>query len=293
MFIILVVLTPGTTFNMKTNCKPLPSLHFKYSTFRKSFSVIGKVIIMLILLNATSDLYCNIPGGKRALKAFRFYNESQLCKIVNNELKTFTLLDSYEIFQFKDFTVYQIQTENITPNYTDNKSPEIKYYHFVFKNSDQTGKIYDPSRKLNGKEYAVKDFLNDYKFSFNELQFESNDNYSLVKQEYSANSIVLKEIYLIKNKYDESFPDSVYHIYSKDLMDCNFTFSKKSDSLKNSKLCEARYIFNPFLEKGRTIELPKHEYIFGIKKIDAVNKNEIYNLIKRYKKDLRSSLLIK
>ncbi|MFD0939391.1 hypothetical protein [Pedobacter boryungensis] len=87
--------------------------------------------------------------------------------------------------------------------------------------------------------------------------------------------------------------DTIYRYYDSDLMDFDFSFSKRLDEQKKSKLFKTIFVFNS-ISKGSGIsnpEIPRTEIFYEINKVKDKNVEKYEKIFNKYEKEVLDSKL--
>ncbi len=203
--------------------------------------------------------------------------------------KIFMLIDSFYIYNYKDYILYQcpemyeysnIKTDS-SGNIIDQEfiRSEIKSHYWVFKAGDSTGTRFDSLGSNASSKFKV-DSLIDAKTSFK--QGISLDSYQLFEKITDSADHSFTEKYVPKVKM-ETTPDSSFLYFRSDWESVNFSFAKSLDLKKRSKLYKFRIIFNPIPKGKYAFDVPRRELLLEIRKPEIKNSEQILELFKKFK----------
>ena len=196
---------------------------------------------------------------------FYFLNELTICRL---------------FIPYEQVKVKMDRKGNITEKKLIDWGTRSRY--FVYDKNNRYGLLYDSLTVTKARKLPVDSLLKKRLTTNAAMFYNSND--SLVATIRRSEEI-LEEKYIPIVKYDETYPDSIYLYYNKQLVDVTFSFSEELDGLKKTKLCKARFIYNPRRAARENIVLPRRELLFQVKKTPVTDQIEITALFERFKKD--------
>jgi hypothetical protein len=212
----------------------------------------------------------------------------------SDDKQLFEMNDSLTIFYYQGITLYRIfipVTSSIllndkNRNVTGEKilKTEIKSQYFIHRKDDVIGYKFDSLNatsftKLRVDSFLLKKALTSFK------KFYNKTNDSLVENIKMPDNIVIEK-YIPKLKYDDSYGDSTYLYFSNDLnlKKFEFSFSEEVESIKHMKLFKIRYIYNSVSKENHSLNTPKREFLFELKKTPINDQQKIISFFEKYKK---------
>jgi hypothetical protein len=201
------------------------------------------------------------------------------------------LIDSFFIFYYEDMILYRIpeivEFSKFTSDSNDNIKnqkfirTETRYSYCIFKKGEATGLLYDSLTSTNYLQFSTDSLLEEKTIFKQGISMES---YNISESDtYNDNSILLEK-YIPKIKKDETFPDSSYLYFNKELNKINFSFSGKLDSLKGMRLYKFKIIYNPIPKGIYAFNVPRRELVFEFNEEPVSNPKQIVDFFESYKK---------
>lgn len=204
---------------------------------------------------------------------------------------------SFKIAHYNNWTLYEVQSikGNVTTEFVGDSivnkmypSKDFITRYFVIKNGAKTGIKYDSLVTALPRKFRLDSLLEMLTINEGNLKGFGMDQGKPTKVKIEgANDIVLIEQYFAKE--GTSTIDSIYRYYDKRLNDIGFSFSKKLDSEKKSKLHKISYIFLP--NKNGALS-NRSEIDFEIKKVSVERKDQkkLSEVFNRFKNDSNNPL---
>ncbi|MBE9602374.1 hypothetical protein [Pedobacter sp. MC2016-24] len=206
---------------------------------------------------------------------------------------------SFKIAHYNNCTLYEVQSikGNVTTEFVGDSlvnkvypSKDFITRYFVVKNGAKTGIKYDSLVTNLPRKFPLDSLLEMLTINEGNLKGLGMDlgRPAKVKIE-GANDDVLIEHYFAKE--GSSTIDSIYRFYDKRLNDIGFSFSKKLDSEKKSKLHKISYIFLPTKNKNGVLSA-RSKIDFEIKKISFERRDQekLIEVFGRFKYDSKNQL---
>ncbi len=238
------------------------------------------LVLLSILLSSCTHTSPKDESFKKMMLIVNYpLNMIQEKGLVNDNL-----LDTIFIFNFMDYSVYQLPPNRFfeTNARIDGTEPI-----FVIKKNSKFGLSFQNVRdSSSGVKLLADSFLNNR--AFGNARFSVTPFDSLVKTIGIPNSGHVIEMFISKVSSPNDYFDSVYHYYSggKGYMNLDYTFSEKLDSLKGMKLYKVRLLYNEKYSNEYKVTLPKREFLFNVEPVALSKADEdIKKLFQRIKTD--------
>jgi len=156
---------------------------------------------------------------------------------------------------------------------------------FICRTGEKYGLLYDSLSTMAGKPYRVDSLINDFlRFPaiFYNGRGKGKDSISTIRDDKKG---LLTER-IIQRKYDELSPDTSYFYYRKKQLD--YSYLIKDKRADNMYLYKAIIIYN-HIPKAQNVnnisdEKTKFRHSFEITEIDVPDKENIKNLIEKFKR---------
>jgi hypothetical protein len=253
-------------------------------------SKIIKLILLFGVLSITliCTSYKNKDGDKirKVIISRNYPNIQPNGKIKYSDSRlTIYYCNEYEVYEFTSIqNFFTLNGEGKTINDSNRIVPE----YFICKKKQNSGIIYskvkDNSIDSYKKSVAKVDSII-YRVLFASLDLDSA-NFTLVESK-SESLGILEEKYVPKMKSlkPESLIDTISFFFSKNMMDIDYSFSKKTDSLKNSKFIGYKARFLSKYYGNHPIKIDEIKLNLNMKKVPVDNKEFIISFIEHFKKD--------
>ncbi|PZR27548.1 MAG: hypothetical protein DI535_10000 [Citrobacter freundii] len=187
------------------------------------------------------------------------------------EKRMFQFLDSAIVFSNGSRLVFKLSHAVGKPKvvgfkqteFVDSLGGDVGYSYFATDLSSDMGYQYWPSRPKKNRFVSAKSFFAQ-KMSLNEAMFSSEDE--LLFKKIDTVPGFLAEIYVPKNKLDESYPDTSYYEYRDSFAATGFSMSRRLDSIKEKKLVKAVFAYSA-KEDPANGKVPRREFVFELRAI--------------------------
>jgi len=216
------------------------------------------------------------------IQAVQFYHT---LPFVKNNGQVYLQNDSVNIYYYKNLIFFRKPYQNLQRVQQRDQQEHvfdtlvngtIGYKYFLYKQNNLWGLTFDSLSILTGKVHRVDSFLTTTVFG--NVKFYNNSNDSLIDIEEMETETVLEK-HIPKIKYDRSYPDSIYFFLDKKLVHLKYVLSGELDSVRQSKLFKIVSIYNSFYDTLHKLQMPRREFVFGIKQIKIDNKKEILSFL--------------
>ncbi|MBB6002845.1 hypothetical protein [Arcicella rosea] len=180
---------------------------------------------------------------------------------------------TFSIYTINQYNIYEFQVYG-----TDSLSNVIntsKKEYFIYKQGMRNGLFYSKYFPYRN-QYNVDSVLKIRAFKGNEKLFELVNNFANDKRVNTLKDGVIEETFIIKNKKDRTFPDTLIYSYSKKFNSLRYSFSERIDKEHSGKLFKCRGVFNMQQYSGENITIPKRELLVEIKKDTVTNNKELF-----------------
>ncbi|RTL50559.1 MAG: hypothetical protein EKK39_09760 [Sphingobacteriales bacterium] len=151
--------------------------------------------------------------------------------------------------------------------------------------------IYDTS---HGVYYPVDSFLrvNTHYGQINNFKdsLAKDSAYLYATIQYGNNILLQKYVHSDYYKGKNSF-DSLYFYYDSSMQNIPYSFSNYLDSLLKMKLFKIEIIFNKMVDVETGFTIPKRRIFIEIRKMDAIQDENIYNIFMKFLKQLHIPFL--
>ncbi len=228
----------------------------------KEVDKISKIII--------SRNYPNVqPNGK--IK----YSENNLSIYYCNE---------YEIYEYpsnQSFFTFNSNGE------TTNDSNRIVIDYFICEKNQNFGIIYSRNKGSSlgsYKKVVAKVDSIVYRVLQSSLDLDST-NFKLIESKADLGVIEEKYVPKIKLSNPVSLIDTISFFFNKNMMDVDYTFSKKTDSLRKTKFIGYKARFLSKFYGNHPIKIDEIQLSLDMKKVPVNNREFILSFIKQFKKD--------
>lgn len=263
-------------------------------TLNHKKKTVTRIMILAILATVLLLGFICKPDGKMTtspgIRAITLSYKFELLKPDDSEI--YILSDSLRFYFFNELTLcriytpYQLFSVNMDKegNITERKliDSSVRSSYFIYTKNNSCGLLYDSLTAAGARRLTVDSLLKKRLTTNARMFYNSND--SLVATIRRTKNI-LEEKYVPIVKYDDTYPDSIYLYYNRQLGNIVFSFSEELDRLKKTKLCKARFIYNPRPAGRYPIDLPRRELLFQIEEAPITDQNEVIDLFERFKKD--------
>lgn len=197
--------------------------------------------------------------------------------------------DSFKISYFNDLILYQIPygfDSSIFIKKHDTMEEkivkeEVRYRFFVYKAGRPTGYRFNSIEARDPQLFSVDSFLNAKAFASALFYDKLND--SLVKTEIIEKTDILIERYIPRIRYDDTYSDSSYLYFSRNMKNIPFTLSPFLDSTRKEKLLRVVLVYNPVAKGKYEFDVPRRQLDFEIKESFLTNPKEMIDLFERVK----------
>lgn len=166
---------------------------------------------------------------------------------------------------------------------------ETRFKNFIYKLGTSNGFLYDSLGTNSHLTFNVDSFERKKTFKGSKFYVTSNDK--IVQSNLSKDKSILVEKYSSITKPDDSFSDTSYYYFNRDLNDINYSFSAEADSIKKMKLNKILFIYNAVPKNSNSqIEIPRREVVLEIKRVSTNDNKEITAFFQRFKNDASSPM---
>jgi len=210
--------------------------------------------------------------------------------------ESITMKDSVVMFFFMKYTLIKVPFKHYSLSSDDregigndtvllkHKEETIEHIYILFKNGDKYGLKFNSPEERNGNKVNVDSFFSKKAFfSFKNFYDDINDSLILVVKEDGK----VKETYIPKIKYDESYNDTTYLYFDEALNSIEeFSFSKVLDNTKKLKLVKIRLVYNALPATAVKPFTPRREFRFEMKKAASFDNKKIASFINSHKLQL-------
>lgn len=244
-----------------------------------------KVIFFMALTCCTSF------GGKsgnqlQKTKSIEAIKITSNIPIILNNGKLENETDSLDVIEFESYFIYVIpkltESYKASANHSGNVSDKafvgdkISYKYLIAAKGNLYGDMYDSLNAPTGKKTNIDTFLFQQGFLgcnfYNAFSVKATD--SLVQRTFLNKSNVLEK-YVTVRRADESYNDTTYLYFTKDLTSIDFSFCKELDKAKNMKLYKSRFIFNKTFNNKYSFPLPARELWYSIQRTTIKDKMKL------------------
>lgn len=198
--------------------------------------------------------------------------------------------DSLDVVEFENYFIYVIprltESYKASANHSGDVSHKIfvgnkiSYKYLIAAKGNLYGDLYDSLNAHTGKKTNIDTFLLQQGFLgcnfYNAFSVKATD--SLVQRIFLNKSNVLEK-YVTVRKTDESYNDTTYLYFTKDLTDIDFSFCKELDRAKNMKLYKSRFIYNKTFTNKYSFPLPARELWYSIQRTTIKDKMKLIAFI--------------
>lgn len=238
------------------------------------------MLISLLLI----AIFCNNCGNVLQQSKFskiNFYRNIPLVSTENGTLNN--ILDSAAIYSYEKFIVYE-QPALYTSLYNNNLVKDTIYNeYFIFDKTDTIGYWFDSlEAKKESKIVKLDSFFFYHTFLIDMKLFHINNEIKLTSD--NGNDSIFIEKYIPKAKLDESYADTSIYYFSKELKNIEYSFSRVLDSIKESKVCKVRLIYNEIKNSKFLFTIPRREIWFEFRRGVIQDEASLINFINQYKK---------
>jgi hypothetical protein len=165
-------------------------------------------------------------------------------------------------------------------------SRELKHDYYIWKNNAKTGLKYngvsDSSEIINVDSVKIQRLYKKSDF------YQTKAKHILVSKKTSPDKKYLTETFLNTFKPDATYYDTVRYVFSNDYRSIPYSFSRKGDSLKNAKLIEANFVYNPIPKSiNNQFDIPRREMRFRMKKVVLAEPSSFRKMADRFNKDIQ------
>jgi hypothetical protein len=223
----------------------------------------------------------------------------------NQDIICISLNSDFELIDRETDTIGNYKTKSLIYIFNDiviykkdefffdlEKKMSIKYDYYYYSIKDKKGLLYEWENSFSiPLKFDVDSFKQaDMYGSLTDTKLIDPKYDSLVDEIRDTNNSVIIKRYVNGLKKDDSFPDSTYLFFDKNLTEIPFSFSKNLDSLNKSKLFKIEFVFPiPEKVKSNTGRINRH-FNINFEKIKNFNTDTIIMIYDKFKKD-RMTLL--
>jgi len=246
----------------------------------------ARIIIVMIL--SMSMVTCGVAqrrSDRREMSAIGLKEVAQLFNLESMKLVDFggtidiIYVDDFVIYHHAD-TVYAIREGTRKPGVPDTlTSPYI-----VFKKGQDRGRLYKFLHAMDYQDVQVDSAIGAMMIA-KERIFQMDPVFRLVDAKGDSGGGLL-ERYVPIVKKDGSYPDSAYLYFKKDLLDVDFSLSRKLETSKEMKLLSARFVYLPSVDSSSGKQVPQREMSFQISRKPVADKQKIMQFLERVEKSL-------
>lgn len=198
-----------------------------------------------------------------------------------------TLIESYSSTfyktNYKDVIIYELPYRETFQINGILQKDTIKYSFFLFHLNDKTGIYFDSLNTNNISKKNVDSLLKTS--ALKSLNLDTV--FSIISD--SKNEIINKNTFVKKAKINDPGYDSVYFYFNKALLNLNFSFSQKLDSIHNSKLFKVDFIMKKSNNINDDYKNKFRVVSYEVTKCETDNKKNIEIIYQKYIQAKRNS----
>jgi hypothetical protein len=199
-----------------------------------------------------------------------------------NGIRVYSLNDTLLISYHNDYILYRLSP---TIEFKTGKKISGTEPYFIFKKRNSNGFLFSSLKDISsGVKYSVDSILSTRGMKGTDFDTPPDSLWHLVDTISDDRKTFFLEKYAATKIIDETTIDSIYYYYAKNLKKVEYSFSKKLDSLRNSKLYKIELIFNKKFSSSYNGTLPRREFLFELRDKNLQNKSEIISFFKKFEK---------
>ena len=252
----------------------------------KQLRLIVQFLFLSIILIFTSFKNKDIDNIKKVVVSRNYPNIQPNGKIKYSDNKlTIYYCNEYEVYEFQSnqgFFTFNSKGE------TTNDSNRIVPEYFICRKKQSSGIEYN-----RGKSYSIDSYKKNvakvdsivYRVLASSLDLDST-NLTMVESK-NLSPVIIEEKYVPKQTVLKSTynPDTISFFFSKNMVDIDYSFSKKTDSLKGAKFIGYKAHFISKYYGNHPIKIDEIKLNLEMKKVPMDDKEFILSLIEQFKKD--------
>ena len=252
----------------------------------KRIRLILQFLFLSIILFFTSFRKKDVDSFKKVVISRNYPNIQPNGKIKYSDNKfTIYYCNKYEVYEFQsNQSFFTFNSKGETTNDSNRVVPE----YFICMKKQSSGIVYS-----RGKSYSMDSYKKTvakvdsiiYRVLVSSLDLDStnlrmveskNLSTAIIEEKYVPKQMVLKSTYN---------PDTISFFFSKNMLDIDYSFSKRTDSLKGAKFIGYKAHFISKYYGNHPNKIDEIRLNLEMKKVQMDNKEFILSLIEQFKKD--------
>jgi len=226
----------------------------------------------------------NCNAGKEHTYAYRYLLKyPKALKIINGDSSYFYENDTISVLHKKDSIFYFFT--NVVQFETGAALLHSNPFFLQHKNSAQ-GLYFD--NRLSEGRMAVAESILKQKFPRGEEMNIPPPEFYTKHSDVAVTRDISRERYYLTRFENRANYDSVELEYNRSMNDVDFTFSKKLDSLKKSKLTRIRLVYNKGQRDDTGQSYPASEYLFEIQSYNKRETDSLFRIVNALKRPGRT-----
>lgn len=188
----------------------------------------------------------------------RAYKENDTVKILN-------IRDTTSIFYWEDYVLYKLPA---VVQFETNQNIGGTEPYLILKKGNSEGYYFESLKDSSkGLRVNIDSFLTRKGLKGKDFETPADTAWRLIIENSNTPNGEIVEKYVPIHPPNETMFDSIFYYYSKGLKKVDFTFSRKLDSIKHSKLSRIRVMYNERFSQEDQFVIPKREFLFDLREV--------------------------